>query len=337
MSTLKEQLLSLPEPILVTTHRDPDADGASCVQALLQFLRWHGKEAWTRIEGTLQHKVQWIYEMEEDVPRGPVGQSVEILEDARSLVVCDCQPSEDRLGFRWTGGPVMVIDHHAGEFHLNDPGRGIHVRDVPSSGCVLIEEGIFLPVLYAGLRVDTVNFKFRTLEGMKFLHLLQEGCETSEEGGGETLRQKDIDEMHRKLLGKLPEDFISKFKSLLCEKIDLDFNESNSHSIIVAGTMADPATSHALLEVLCNCANTVALLNRNTGKVSLRTDGVHDINVLRVAERHGGGGHRQAAGCILPVNKDGWYWDFKDEVVSAIEEQLPMEGRPVHRMERWHV
>jgi phosphoesterase RecJ-like protein len=64
----------------------------------------------------------------------------------------------------------------------------------------------------------------------------------------------------------------------------------------------------------------VAILFRQEGdsewKMSLRSKG--NLNVAKIAESFGGGGHARAAGCSVQGNIS----DVKNKVISTIEEAL---------------
>jgi len=183
---LKETLLNLPEPILLVSHISPDADGISAVQATLEFLRWQGKECYTRTEGTVHENAKWMYG-KEDFCTGPLGELVEVLGEAKSLVVFDCQPTAERLGFdpaEHGFEKIVTVDHHIAEIDLHDPENGVFILDVPSTGCVLINAEIYHPILYTGLWVDTVQFLVKSLEVSYWLLKLADGCiDVAEEKG----------------------------------------------------------------------------------------------------------------------------------------------------------
>ena len=56
-----------------------------------------------------------------------------------------------------------------------------------------------------------------------------------------------------------------------------------------------------------------------TFRVSLRSKG--DLNVARIAERFGGGGHKNAAGCRVSGNWEEQEKEIVSAVIEAIEKQ----------------
>jgi phosphoesterase RecJ-like protein len=77
----------------------------------------------------------------------------------------------------------------------------------------------------------------------------------------------------------------------------------------------------------CNKVEAVAFLKESAPGVyraSLRSKG--DINVARIAEKFGGGGHRNAAGCTLT----GSWEEAEDAVVALLKEAVERRNGERH-------
>jgi len=326
MSTTTEMLLALPEPVVLATHKSPDADGLSAASAMLDFLRWHGKEAYIRVQGTLFSNSSWVLEPE-DFCTAPTGEIVEILGEAASLIVFDCQPTANRLGFKPPAVPTVVFDHHKSDLDKHNPDKNCFVEDVPSTGCVLIKHGVVHPVLYAGLWADTVGFKFRSLEAIKFASLLHGLCDQSPQllGSEEKLTEDLIAEYIQQMEPLYHEDFLYNFKNLKIFTWDFEDPALETDLKLVVGMISpnDSRIPKEALEVLCKTGDVVALVNQKSGYVSIR--GNHSpIKVNEIAATFKGGGHEGAAGCSIA---EGYVFhtvfaDFAHVVANQVKKQL---------------
>jgi len=319
-------LLKLPEPIVLATHKSPDADGLSAASAMLDFLRWHNKEAYIRIQGTLFSDSSWILEPE-DFCTAPTGEIVEILGEAKSLIVFDCQPTANRLGFKPPSIPTVVFDHHSSDLNKNSPDKNYFVEDVPSTGCVLIRHGIVHPILYAGLWADTVGFRFRSLEAIQFASVLQGLCDQAPEllGSEEKLTQNLIAEYIQQMEPLYHEDFLYNFKGL--KIFTWNFEEpvlqGDLKLVVAMISPEDPEVAKQALYVLCKTGDVVALVNQKSGYVSLR--GNHSpIKVNEIAALFKGGGHEGAAGCAIAEGHvyHTVFADFAHVVANQVKKQL---------------
>lgn len=301
-------------------------DGGSCIAATSSYLRWHNKECYALLKGEVSPAVSWMFS-EEDFCKGPVDEDVDILQEARSMVVFDCQPEPDRLGFDVPSGieQVIVFDHHASSADKHNPERGVFVDILPSAGCVLMNHGIVHPILYVGLWADTVGFKYNTLRAAHYLKFLRGRCDQDPYVGGCEIELTDelIQEYHTKMFPKVSTDLLSVMKSAPirhCRMGDVDV------TLVGVNTRSGEVASQ-VLEVVGRTADVYGVVNKTSGKVSLRSRDPEKVTVNNIAEKFKGGGHKGAAGCKIA---DGFvsasnFADFVSFVIHDVGRQIDSE------------
>lgn len=260
---------------LLACHRDPDPDALASCLAVAEYLKKHGCKAAVRAEGTIPAHLKWLISGEDlvkDVPEG-----------VEQVIVLDSGPEAERIG--WTipeGMPVVNLDHHASRFELNDPDNNIYVLDRCATASMLILDfDIVHPVLIAGLYGDTL-FTRRFTELVECFKKLNISDELAEKYLTGIKPSRD-----RHVL-----DAIREAKARFCR---------NGFLIVELAEVEDPGVVEEVMRTLNSYTESVCLLQPNNA-VRLRTRNPN-VDVAKIAELFGGGGHKMAAGTVLGDGK----------------------------------
>jgi phosphoesterase RecJ-like protein len=285
---------------MIFTHVHPDGDAMGAIVAMQLILRRLGK----RVDAYTQDPYPSEYGFLANVQaiRNRLSESTEY----EAAILLDCGDLE-RVGEKFIdvvkGAAFLInIDHHL----VNKPFANVNwVETAASSTCEMIFDlcmGLSLApdkalatALYAGILTDTGSFRFSNTNGRVFeiiSALVGFGADPA-------------------AIASSVFDSATPSKLKLLARV-LDTVEFSASSRIVSAElsrsmMADSSSNYMESEGFINHlrsikAAEVAILFKETGDglihVSMRSRG--DINVARLAQRHGGGGHRQAAACRIP-------------------------------------
>ena len=299
-TTAPESLLSLirgGNRFLLTSHLSPDGDAIGSELGLARILRKLGKGAvvWNRdatppiylpLPGAAR-----IHSGEEPPAGFP--------EAFSALVVLEC-PSLDRTGLEahLAGLPIVNVDHHLGNQHYGQvnwvdtaaPAVGVMVHRLAQALKVGMDEET-ATCLFLTLVTDTGGFRFANATADAFesaAMLVREGAKP------ETVSQwlhESRPEASLRLLGAMLHT--------------LELHEGGRIATaalteeMFARCGAAPGDTEGLVDYPRSISGVQAVaLFRQVGgdryKVSLRSRG--DVDVEQLARRHGGGGHKNAAG-----------------------------------------
>ena len=225
----------------------------------------------------------------------------------KNLVLVDCNDIK-RTGLEKTAlastkfGASAVIDHHEGDFLFGDikwvvppvAAAGMLVYSIVNALGVEITEPI-ASNLYTALVIDTGNFRYPNTSP----EVLRVAADLAEAGASPYQINKAVNEswsegrfrLFIKVLGTL---FINKGIAITYVTRKM-FEET--------GTVSDDTENFASFALTMKDIR-VAVFIREMGdnhyKLSLRS--VEEVDVERFAASHGGGGHKNAAGCIAQSN-----------------------------------
>lgn len=284
---------------LVTSHIDPEGDSLGSQLALARILEELGKEV-----RVVDHDAPPArYAFLPGVERIVQPPAVKDLSFDTAFVV-DCA-SLDRIGAvraKLDGSHVVNLDHHRSNTrfgHLNyvEP-------DTCASGMIVYQLnemlGLELDIhkatnLYVAIISDTGNFRYSntTSEVLRVASRLIETGIDSARLASLVFAQKPMAAL--KLLGEA----LASLRAELGGKVGVMVLDR----AVFARTGADQADIDGIVNYAKNLAGTEAgvLLREVEGgevKVSFRAEGAVDVDA--VAQRFGGGGHRNAAGARLP-------------------------------------
>jgi len=317
-------LISGAKRVLISSHENPDGDAIGSMLGLGLALEQMGKEV-------VFYNKDGVPEILRFLPRSErIGNSINDVKGTFDLVFAvDCTGT-NRAGGEFEdflesgrGGKVVIMDHH----QTNGPTADYHLLDPDSSSTGIIVYSVLkrLPVeidsdiaknLYTTIIGDTGSFRYSNTNPETFrvaAELVERGADPAEISEAlfesEPLRKL-------KLIGLvLPTLEVSKDKRVASVYVD---------SEMYSRTGASREDSEGIVNIprCIKGVEVAALFREESGgdgqswKVSLRSKG--DVDVAKIAEGFGGGGHRKAAGCTLKGSLE----DVKKQMFGAIEEAL---------------
>jgi phosphoesterase RecJ-like protein len=318
-----------PEPLLqrlrqgarflISSHINPDGDAIGSQIGLVRVLRGLGKSSviWNLDRGPALYRPLPGSDRIHTGSEPPSG----FPDQFDAAIVLEC-PTLDRTGLeaRLTELALVNIDHHLGNAHYAE----INWVDTaaPAVGEMIyrLAQGLKVPLdpdtataLYLTLVTDTGGFRFANATPAAFeaaASLVREGARP--ERVAEWLYESQPEATVRllgEMLGSLRIDCDGKVATALLT------------SEMFARSAADASNSEGLVDVPRSISGVqaVGLLRQvepGRFKVSLRSRG--EVDVERLARRHGGGGHRNAAGFVLDGSAD----EVRALVVTALREAL---------------
>jgi len=298
----------------ITTHIKPDGDGVGSSLGLCWLLQSLGKSAEVIVRGDIPPSYR-------NLPGADTIRDVEQLDgDYDAIFVIECSDLE-RPGIKGLEDQFTVnIDHHATSAHFGTinwiDSTASAVGEMIYNLCKAIGGRVTREIaecVYMALVTDTGSFHFsntteRTLKVAS--ELIKAGAKPADisEAVYNNYPWSRI-ELMRQVLSTVKRDESGQVATLrqtlamrqTAAAVDGDNN----------GFVNIPLAAREVLAVVY-----MREVGANQFRVSLRSKG--DINVARVAERFGGGGHRNAAG--LRVEGD---WDEKEqELVEAVKDAV---------------
>ena len=294
--------------ILVATHEAPDGDAVGCISAFLQIVNLLGIPCEAYIPGTIPIPDEYLFlPCLEDIHRD----TPPLLTSDSSVYLFDCA-SLERANFQgMQSGVVRVnIDHHQdnaayGEYNLLDPlaaSSTVLLYRMVKAGNLPMSRDI-ATALYVGLATDTGQFQFSNTNPEAH----RVAAELQEVG-------VNVSEVYRRVFEQVD---LPKFMLLqrALSNLQLRMNGAlaiswlNPEDYALAG--AKPSHAEGIIDNLRRIKGVkVAALVKDRSdrqpmdcKVSLRaTD--DSVNVAKIANKYGGGGHIRAAGftCIGTVD-----------------------------------
>jgi len=277
---------------LIAAHIDPDGDAIGSALALAYALEALGKQTFLYCRDAVPEFYRFLPGWKKFSPRLKTG----IRRDP-VLILLDCN-SPERAGI----GDVpfrksLVIDHHETESGFGSV-RWV-VPDAAATGMMVFSviKALGVPLsrpmaynIYTAIAVDTGTFRYsNTSEAV-----LRVSAELIEAGAEPDAISVQLYETWA----------LQRFRLLIRVLNTLDIRDRVAVTAVTqkmfaeTGTRAEDTENFSNFPRMIDSVDISALL-RETGKgmwkVSLRSKGA--VNVARVAEHFGGGGHRNAAGC----------------------------------------
>ena len=292
--------LASGDRFLLTTHEGPDGDALGSLLAMHHVLTGLGKDSVMFLAAKeFPLPVEYRFLPLEEVFHEPPADVVD-----RTLVFLDCG-NIDRMPasfLRREGAQLINIDHH----HDNTRFGSVNVVETAASctaqivleiakrlGAAITPE--IASALYVGLVTDTGRFMYENT-GADAHRMAAELIEAG----------VDVDDTYRRLYERVPLEKL-KLVARALEKIERFDDDRLAITYLshedYATTGGGEVLTEGIIDFLRSLEGTriAAVIRDKTDggsfarKVSLRsTDG--SIDVSEIARRHGGGGHRRAAG-----------------------------------------
>ncbi|OAI56799.1 phosphoesterase [Planctomyces sp. SCGC AG-212-M04] len=312
---------------VITSHVRPDADAIGSEMGLAGALRSLGKDVRIVNPSATPNHLTFldphgsIFKLSEGITVEEACQTdVHIVVDTSSWQQLDTV----RKVLEKTTAKKVVIDHHISSDNLGAE----EFKDTTASAAgVLVLEfiealgvtpGIDTAMhIFTAIATDTGWFRFpsvdvRTMECVT--RLIGFGVQPSvvyrELYERSTLSRLRL---HGRVLSRVAVDYGGKLAHTYV--LQKDFDELNAHPSDTEDLVNDCLTING-----AQCA--VILVEQKSGQVKCSFRSRTGLDVARVAETFGGGGHRQASGAMLP----GPFATAQARVLKAIEEALATEN-----------
>ncbi len=315
---LVEFLREIKGSILILTHENPDGDALGSAMALYLFLKKKGKDVTVGCKDRIPHFLDFIPHSEEVVSL-PDGRFYDI-----GIIV-------DSAGFYRAGIEVKVakrirIDHHVGgEFY----GRYDYIDPKAPATASLIYELIsawdeseidkdIATCIYAGLATDTGFFRYSNTNEYTF----ELAKKLVHWGADPNYVYRMFAE--RESLGKM------RLISKVLDTLTLYEDGLVAGITIFDRFFKETGTDYSDSEGLVNYPRSLegvevafALIEKpdeGIWKVSLRSK--VNVDVSKIAERLGGGGHKYASGAKIEASS---HQEALDKLLSEIHKQLELQ------------
>ena len=288
--------------VVLTTHMNPDADGAGSAIALLAWLRDRGAEGWFVPPTPLPARYRFLLPEQEWLLPASSARAARACSAADLVVVVDAGdlPRLGRVKPMVEGRPTVVIDHHTTPTRPIPGDRLVDTRACATAELVydiLIAAGArwtraIDDALYAAIVDDTGSFAYSNVT--RDTHLL--AAELVQRG-------VDVAGIHRQLFESMDVRRLELLRECLGE---LRAEDGLSWITVPDQAYRELKATSDDLEGLVDYPRAikgveVAMLFRTTNdgatKVSFRSNGPVDVD--GIARSFGGGGHAKAAGALV--------------------------------------
>ncbi len=306
------------DKFVVMAHKQPDADTLCSALAIESFLSRIGKKTslytagpFTRIETLhLQDKFKTTTMSDED-------------KEGAVLIIVDCN-SPDRVGFfeeEIKEMPVMVIDHHAtvsdfGTYNWIDP-------TYPATTLMIQDLITFFNEVPTPYEAETLFLGFCTDTG--FFRHLDHGTEESIKRAAElvkygaspkqtfTIMTGGKNLSSRKLMGRI----LERAESYYDGKVIVSWEDLIDREELKAEDRDSDTLYQALLSI--TGVEAIAIVRQESDtKCTVGLRSVQDVDVRKLAQTFGGGGHQRASGFAV----EGKLKDIKEELISRFQNYL---------------
>ncbi len=303
--------------IIILTHESPDGDSLGSGLALYKFLKKKGKEVYIGSKDNVPHFLDFLPGVEEVIKPDGRYYDVGIVVDASGFY---------RVGTEVKVGKRIRIDHHVGgEFYgphdyidPNAPATAALVYEIIKAWDETAIDKDIATCIYTGLATDTGFFRYSNTDQRTF-ELARE------------LVFYGADPYYVYTMFSERESFNKmKLISKVLDTIELHEGGLVAGITIFKRFLNETGTKYEDTEGLVNYPRSIegvkvayALIEKpdeGVWKVSLRAKG--DVNVGKIAERLGGGGHKYASGAKIKTSS---YEEAKEKLLSAIKEELKLQ------------
>jgi len=315
------EVLRNAQTFVLTSHVRPDCDALGSELGMLGILEAIGKDVRIVNAQATPANLKWIdpdhrlESLAEGVKKDDlVGRDVLIVLDTSAWAQLGAMGDVAKA----MREKVLVIDHHVSEDDLSD--RWFKDTSAEATARIVYEIGLRLKVslteriatpLYAGLSTDTGGFRFPNVSGESFrvAARLVDAHANPTAIYRELFEQDSLARLH--LVGRTLAGAQASHggRVIISTVRQSDIKEVN----------AQPADTEDLVNLTLAVKGTevaVILIEQPDGRIktSFRSRCQVDCNAL--AARFGGGGHKAAAGAILP----GPFETARDQVLAAVDE-----------------
>jgi len=303
------ELINKSSNVLLTTHIKPDGDACGCLAAIHDVLVSLGKKAKLILLSPLPQWYAFLFPEKvpilgadirlEELVQGRLGQfDLTVIIDTNSY----SQLPKFEQYLKQTDKPILVIDHHVtadglGTVELIEPqaaASALIVHDLLKYAKWPVTEKI-TQALFLAVATDTGWFQFSNTDSNCF-----RTCAELIDAGANPTR----------LYHDLYQNFsLQRFKlmAIMLNTLELHFDGRFATQYLRQQDFQRTGAAYEDTEDLINECRRISSvevaalfveLKDGRVKLSLRSKG--DIDVCKIAEKFGGGGHKMAAGAHLP-------------------------------------
>lgn len=320
------ELINDSKSVLLTTHIRPDGDACGCVRALMDVIAGLGKKVQPLFMSPLAAWYEALFVEKPKILGNDVdpGKLSEVYHDVALVIVVDTDSRVQLPGFgEWLdncGKKILVVDHHIS-------GDGLGDVSLVDTAAAAAGEVVFDLIKFAGwpmteriaesifiaLSTDTGWFKFGNTDSRIFhtaAHLIDAGARPNV--------------IYRLLYQSFTPSRLYLMTRML-DHLELHCNNRIATQYILRKDFDEtgatgPDTENLIDE--CQRIGSVEVaalfveLSDGGFRCSLRSKG--RVDVRKIAQKYGGGGHTLAAGVNLQGTLEEVAWD----IVHEISEQL---------------
>lgn len=286
---------------LITSHRNPDGDALGSGIGLLRLIRKLGKSARMTVRDGFAKPLHNIPGADEVAVTDMLPADYPKAYDAVFTMEC---PEVQRTGYPVLPGPVVNIDHHLGNemygeinyLDLEAPSVGEMVQQLNRHHLRLPLDPETATALYVSLATDTGFFRYHNTT-LRTFQAAEELVQAGVVAGDVSLWINETQTLGaQKLLG------------LCLTTLELHANGRLATLELPKRFFADAGASPEDTEGIVNYGRNIdgvlvsSLLKESDGtetRVSMRAK--PGIDVQQVAAMFGGGGHKAASGCTIPL------------------------------------
>jgi bifunctional oligoribonuclease and PAP phosphatase NrnA len=304
--------LTAVDGVVIVTHERPDGDAVGSLLALSLSLQRLGKHPLSIMDGGVPERYAWLPGADSVLPSWPAVPA--------PVIAVDCADQErlaPRLPAGW-GQPVLNIDHHAtntrfGVVNLVDSAATATaevIYDLTSDLGLSMDSDIATNLL-AGIVTDTIGFRTDNVTG----GALRKVAELVERGGR-------LPEVYERLLTVRPlaaARYWGAGLARLHHQGDIVWTHLSLSDRTAAGYPGDDdADLVNFMATIDEGRVAVLFVEQGGGKVKISWRTHAGIDVSRVAQQFGGGGHEPAAGASV----EGRLEDVEKTVLAATAQAI---------------
>jgi len=305
------ELLTFSEKILFATHTRPDGDACGSVAAMQEVLKGLGKQTFYLLLSDMPKWYEFLFDKSPAVLNKSV--NIEQIEngsafDPELIVLIDVNSESQLPGLEQyvknTQKPILVIDHHV----TNDGLGTLELVDSSASAAGLIVFDFFkfakfritpsiAQALFVAVSTDTGFFQFANTD-----------ARTLDTASKLTTYGAKPDRIYNLMYNNFtPERFRLLTAALDSVKLYVDGKLAiqqlrSSDFEKASASIADTENFIDYCRKISSVQAVALLVELPDGRVKCSLRGSDDIDVSRIAQKFGGGGHKAAAGTRIDDN-----------------------------------
>ena len=315
-------LINKSQNILVTTHTKPDGDACGCVAAVCHTLKALRKKALAVLPTELPEWYAFLFDKKPAVFGRDI--TAEQLGGIDLIVLVDVnsysQLPEIEKFLKQNQKPVLVIDHHPPTDGLGD----VELVDVTAAagGLIVLDflKYVKQPItkkiaraLFVAIAADTGWFQFSNTDSRVY-----RSCAELVDAGAKPTQ----------IYHALYHNFsLQRFKLMaaMLSTLELHFNGRYAEQHLLQRDFSQTGASYRDTENFideCRRISTVEaaalFVELQDGRIKCSMRSTDRVDVRRIAEKFGGGGHKMAAGTHLPPPLE----TARQTIKAEVEKQL---------------